>query len=76
MTINVDWYPNRNEAPIPILCKFIGKGDTSSINTVTVTDNNAVEMFDLRGNRVNGENLPAGIYIRRQGNTVTKVLVK
>lgn len=76
MTINVDWYLDRNEAPIPILCKFIGKGDTSSINTVTVTDNNAVEMFDLRGNRVNGENLPAGIYIRRQGNTVTKVLVK
>lgn len=35
-----------------------------------------VEYYNLQGVRVNSENLTPGIYIRRQGNTVGKVLVK
>lgn len=49
--------------------------DTSGIEDVTDADENApVEYYNLQGIRVN--NPENGIYIRRQGNTVTKVLVK
>ncbi|MCH5221927.1 MAG: hypothetical protein J1F05_06375 [Muribaculaceae bacterium] len=49
--------------------------DKSGVNNVAVADENApVEYFNLQGVRVaNPEN---GLYIRRQGNTVTKVIVK
>ena len=51
-------------------------GDESGINEVIANDNtNApVEYFNLQGIRV--ENPAAGIYVRRQGSNVTKVLVK
>lgn len=47
----------------------------AGVSNVTVDDSNApVEYFNLQGVRVaNPEN---GLYIRRQGNTATKVLVK
>lgn len=47
----------------------------SGVENVTVSDENApVEYYNLQGIRVaNPEN---GVYIRRQGNTVTKMLVK
>lgn len=35
-----------------------------------------VEYYNLNGMRVNGDNLVPGIYIRRQGTDVTKILVK
>ncbi len=35
-----------------------------------------VEWYNLQGVRIDGENLVPGIYIRRQGSTVGKVLVK
>ena len=70
MTINVVW------EGIPIVCEFNGTRDTSAITNVAVDENAPVEMYNLRGVRVDGDQLPAGIYIRRQGNTVTKVLVK
>lgn len=38
--------------------------------------NAPVEYYNLQGIRVNGENLTPGIYIRRQGSEVIKVLVK
>lgn len=47
----------------------------SGVEDVTVSDENApVEYYNLQGVRVN--NPENGVYIRRQGNTVTKVLVK
>ena len=56
-----------------ITVKF--KGDTTGVEDVTVADENApVEYYNLQGVRVN--NPEGGVYIRRQGNTVTKVLVK
>lgn len=40
-------------------------------------DNNApVEYYDLRGIRVNPDDAAAGLYIRRQGSTVSKVIIK
>lgn len=47
----------------------------SGVEDVTVSDENApVEYYNLQGIRVN--NPEGGVFIRRQGNTVTKVLVK
>lgn len=49
--------------------------DKSGIEDVTVADENApVEYFNLQGVRV--ANPEKGLYIKRQGKTVTKVLVK
>lgn len=48
---------------------------TTGVENVTVEDTDgAVEYYNLNGVRV--ENPAAGLYIRRQGNKVTKVLVK
>lgn len=42
-----------------------------------INDANApVEYFNLNGVAVDGKNLPAGLYITRQGSTVNKVVVK
>lgn len=47
----------------------------SGISNAVVEDLNApVEYFDLNGIRVNADNLKKGIYIKRQGNKVTKII--
>jgi hypothetical protein len=43
---------------------------------VTATNNAPVELFTINGMRVNSRNLAPGLYIRRQGNEVTKVIIK
>ncbi len=49
--------------------------DVSGVEGVAVENEDApVEYYNLQGQRVNGELAP-GIYIRRQGNTVTKVRI-
>lgn len=51
------------------------KASITGVEDVTVADENApVEYYNLQGIRVS--NPEGGIYIRRQGNTATKVLVK
>lgn len=73
MTINVDW--KEGDMVIPILVTFNGSKVTSSvIDTVVTVDGENVEYYNLQGIRV--ENPENGVYIRRQGNTVSKVLVK
>ncbi len=52
-----------------------GNGETTGIEDVAVdSQNTPVEFFNLQGVRV--ENPSAGIFIRRQGNNVSKVIVK
>ena len=51
--------------------KDIGSGIS---NTVVEDVNAPVEYFDLNGIRVNADNLRKGIYIKRQGNKVTKII--
>lgn len=47
----------------------------SGISNAVAEDVNApVEYFDLNGIRVNADNLNKGIYIKRQGNKVTKII--
>lgn len=48
---------------------------SSGINDVEIDANAPVEYYNLQGVRVEGELVP-GLYIRRQGNTASKVLVK
>ncbi len=51
--------------------------DTEAIEGIDADNSNApVEYYNLQGIRVNADNMPAGIYIRRQGTAVSKVLVK
>lgn len=64
------------EAPVNITQVDIirGQGDHSAITEIEAADENApVEYFNLQGVRV--ENPSNGLYIRRQGNKVTKVII-
>ena len=49
---------------------------TSGINTISIkaTDENSVRYFDLQGREVSGDT--KGLLIRKQGNSVKKVIVK
>lgn len=48
-----------------------------AISDITVDGDNAdVEYFNLQGIRVDADNLTPGIYVRRQGNKATKVVIK
>lgn len=48
----------------------------SGVEDLNAAENAAVEYYNLNGVRVATENLTPGIYVRRQGATATKVLVK
>ncbi len=60
--------------------QFKGEYAVSGVEDVeiegAVDENAPVEFYNLNGVQVDGENLVPGIYIRRQGNTVSKVLVR
>lgn len=47
----------------------------NGVNDIEIDANAPVEFYNLQGVRVEGELTP-GLYIRRQGNTASKVLVK
>ena len=67
-------YGNAYDSPVYAFDVHVGN-NTTGIDEIGVDDcNAAVEYFNLQGVRV--ENPENGLYIRRQGNTVTKVLVK
>jgi hypothetical protein len=56
---------------------YTSTGGTTAVSDLAVEDSEApVEVYNLSGVRVNSDNLPAGLYIRRQGNKATKVVVK
>lgn len=83
MKIDVIWLAANEEDPtdpenIPIYVEFGKKADipTGIINANVDNENEPVEFFNLQGFRVNGDNLTPGIYVRRQGSNVSKVLVK
>lgn len=46
------------------------------IDSATDNENVPVEYYNLQGLRMNDDNLPAGLYIRRQGSKTEKVLVR
>ena len=48
--------------------------NSSAVDEIETADDAEVEYFNLQGIKVSGKE--AGIYIRRQGKTTTKVIVK
>lgn len=71
MKIDVIW-TNGGNAPINVSFTSV-KAGIGSINA----DNNApVEYYNIQGIRVSEDNLTPGLYIKRQGNIVKKVIVK
>lgn len=59
---------------LPVLYKKV----SSSVSAVEADNaNQPVEIYNLQGVRLSSsDNLPAGVYVRRQGSEVTKILVK
>ena len=83
MDIDVVWIMDPENDPegndgVSIPVKFNGQFDAiAGITDIPVDNGNApVEYYNINGMRVNGGNLTPGIYIRRQGTNVQKILVK
>ena len=51
-------------------------GNQSGISDVEVDEDAPVEYFNLQGMPVSADNLTPGVYIRRQGSKVAKILVR
>lgn len=68
-------YANAYNSPIHTLTVNVDGKTPTGIENVSADNTNApVEYFNLQGIRV--DNPAAGLYIRRQGNATTKVIVK
>lgn len=50
--------------------------DSSGIGSIDTDDDADVEFYNLQGVKVASDNLVPGIYVRRQGSKVVKILVK
>lgn len=69
MKIDVIW----NEIPINVT--FTSSTSTSSIGVIASDETPAI-YYNLQGLRVDSTTLNSGIYVKRQGNIVSKILVK
>ena len=71
----------KNASTVTVNCltkwsgKYYANGGMTGIDDVEA-DTAAAEYYTLQGVRVDAENLTPGLYIRRQGNTVTKVVIR
>lgn len=59
-----------------IFVTYNGVNKSAGISAVEADANAPVEYYDMRGIRHNAESLAPGLYIKRQGNKATKVVVK
>lgn len=71
---------DENEEAIPALTRrktwtYMNIG-TGAVEALAADNNAPVEMYNLNGVRVAADTTVPGIYVRRQGNTATKVVVK
>lgn len=70
-------YSSNNDNGEVVIDFIISIKGTSGIGDIEIDNSNApVEYYNINGIRVNAENLTPGLYIRRQGTDVKKVLVK
>lgn len=60
---------------IPINVTFNGKKEGASV-ALPSADNASVELYTVNGVRVNDGTTRPGLYIRRQGNNVTKIVIR
>jgi len=66
------WFKNGGKQPA-VYINILPYDSTSAIENITVDENAPVEYYNLQGVRV--ANPESGLYIRKQGNTVTKVVL-
>lgn len=62
--------------PAPASQIVIGTSGVENIQVQPDMQNAPVEYFNLQGMRVSPDNLSTGVYIRRQGNTASKVVIR
>ena len=75
--LDLDWLDDQGNSQAKIIVNFTGNDGTAGIGDIDIDNSQApVEFFNLQGIRVNADNLTPGVYIRRQGTDVRKVLVK
>lgn len=55
---------------------FNGQKQTTGIDSIIDDENAPVEYFNLNGVRVDSESLAPGIYVKRQGRKVSKILIR
>lgn len=74
-------YAIKNSAPVALTAAhkdsvLSNLSGVEEISVDAITPNAPVEYFNLNGVKVNGDNIVPGVYIRRQGNVTTKVIIK
>ncbi len=75
--LDVNWLDEDGVTVLaPIYVDFTTIKNPSAIDSIDADNNAPVEYYTIQGVRVSGDNLTPGIYIRRQGNNVSKILVK
>ena len=63
------------KSDIPAEMEFMAQGQPDDgVGSITVDGNEPVEYFNLQGVRV--DNPAGGLYIRRQGSDVRKIIIK
>lgn len=67
------WFKNGGKQPCWFIKLHKAAGGTSAITDINVDENAPVEYFNLQGMRV--ENPANGLFIKRQGNKATKVIM-
>lgn len=70
MKISVMW----NDIPINVT--FTTNPASSGIGSIAADENAPVEYFNLQGIKIAADHLTPGLYIKRQGKTVSKVILK
>lgn len=70
MKISVMWQG------VPINVTFTTNPAQSGIGSIVADENAPVEYFNLQGVKVSADRLTPGLYIKRQGKTVSKVILK
>ena len=61
---------------VPITVTFSGTIKSTTGISDIITDEAPVEYYDLRGVRVNPDNMTNGIYVRRQGTNTSKIIIR
>lgn len=73
-TINYLVYGEYQPYEKTVYSDYTNVAEGTGVNTITGSSDSAVEFYNLNGVRVN--NPSNGLYIRRQGNDVSKVIIK